>query len=177
MFQQIFRRSSAQNRGLGGNVRLKSGEPAPVPTASCRRTENGDLAWTAALSKMYCHKRYINLFRRKVCSVYHVLRKCIRGDRAVYLHRAGPGAMGHWRCFKGYDRGPNSIVRNNEERPWLGSETISLVWCHMTYKPPQADSPQSCRIIYAPCRAAIAPWLLRYPRCPKRALHFSLYFF
>ena len=25
----------------------------------------------------------------------------------------------------------------------LGSETISLVSCHMTYKPPQADSPES----------------------------------
>ena len=25
----------------------------------------------------------------------------------------------------------------------LGSETISLVSCHMTYKPPRADSPES----------------------------------
>ena len=25
----------------------------------------------------------------------------------------------------------------------LGSETISLVWCHMTYKPLQTDSPES----------------------------------
>ena len=56
---------------------------------------------------------------RKVCSVYHVLRKCTRGDRAVYLHRAGPGAIGHKRCSKGYDRGPNGIiVGNNLERSW-----------------------------------------------------------
>ena len=34
MLQQGFRRSSAQNRGLGGGVRLKSGEPAAVPTAA-----------------------------------------------------------------------------------------------------------------------------------------------
>ena len=34
MLQQGFRRSSAQNRGLGGDVRLKSGEPAAVPTAA-----------------------------------------------------------------------------------------------------------------------------------------------
>ena len=32
MLQQGFRRSSAQNRGLGSDVRLKSGEPAAVPT-------------------------------------------------------------------------------------------------------------------------------------------------
>ena len=33
VLQQGFRRSSAQNRGLGGDVRLKSGEPYTVPTA------------------------------------------------------------------------------------------------------------------------------------------------
>ena len=27
-----------------------------------------------------------------------------------------------------------------------------------------------------PCRAAMAPWLLRHPRCPTRALQFSLCF-
>ena len=34
MLQQGFRRSSGQNRGLGGDVRLKSGEPTAVPTAA-----------------------------------------------------------------------------------------------------------------------------------------------
>ena len=33
MLQQGFRKSSAQNHGLGGDVRLKTGEPAAVPTA------------------------------------------------------------------------------------------------------------------------------------------------
>ena len=33
MLQQGFGRSSAQNRGLGGDVRLKSREPVVVPTA------------------------------------------------------------------------------------------------------------------------------------------------
>ena len=33
MLQQGFRRSSAQNHGLEGDFRLKSGEPAAVPTA------------------------------------------------------------------------------------------------------------------------------------------------
>ena len=30
--------------------------------------------------------------------------------------------------------------------------------------------------MYILCRAAIAPWLLRYPRCPKRAFQFYLLF-
>ena len=34
MLEQGFRKSSAQNRGLGGDVMLKSGEPAAVPTAA-----------------------------------------------------------------------------------------------------------------------------------------------
>ena len=34
VLQQGLRRSSAQNRGLGGGVRLKSGEPTAVPTAA-----------------------------------------------------------------------------------------------------------------------------------------------
>ena len=36
-----------------------------------------------------------NLSRTIVCSVYHVLRKCTPGDRAVYLYRADPEAMDH----------------------------------------------------------------------------------
>ena len=34
MLQQGFRRSSAQNQGLGADVTFKSGEPAAVPTAA-----------------------------------------------------------------------------------------------------------------------------------------------
>ena len=34
----------------------------------------------AQLLKVYCHKRGINLSRRKVCIIYHGLRKCPRGD-------------------------------------------------------------------------------------------------
>ena len=56
--------------------------------------------------------------RTFICSVYHVLRKCTPGDMAAYLHRARPGGIGHRRYLKGYDCGPNSIVRNNEERSW-----------------------------------------------------------
>ena len=34
MLEESLRRSSAQNRGLGGDVTLKSGEPAAVLTAA-----------------------------------------------------------------------------------------------------------------------------------------------
>ena len=71
-----------------------------------------------------------------------MLRRCKRGDSAVYLHRAGPGAMGHRRCLKGYDRA-SKWYSEKQRGTILGSETISLVSCHMTYKPPQADSPES----------------------------------
>ena len=94
-------------------------------------------------SKIYCHKRDINLSRTSVCSVYHVLRKYTRGDRAAYPHRARPGRMGHRRYLKGYDCGPNSIRSEKQRGTVLGSETISFVSCHMTYKPPQADSAES----------------------------------
>ena len=118
-------------------------------------------------------ERYITLSRKIVCSVYHVLRKCTRGDRAVYLHQAAPGAMGHRRCLKGYDRGSNGIiVRNNEERSWAPRR---FPW----YRATSSTSPPrpialSHRTTYVPCRAGMAPWLLRYPRCPKRTLHFPL---
>ena len=95
-----------------------------------------------------------------------------RGDRAVYMHRAGPGAMGHRRYLKAYDHGPNGIVRNKEE--WSGAPK-RFPW----YRPTWPTSPPrpialSHRITHVPCIAAVAPWLLRHPRCPKRALHFSL---
>ena len=100
------------SRGFGGLLsksavsEAMSGSRA-VHTCCCSYScTAGDLARAdrAQLSKIYCHKRYINLSRTSVCSVYHVLRKCTPGDRTVYLHRAGPGAMGQRRCLKGYDR-------------------------------------------------------------------------
>ena len=102
MLQQRFGRSAEQNHGLEGDIRLKSGPSLLLFLL----LHGGDLARAdqEQVSKIYCHKRDINLSRRLNCSVYHVLRKCTRGDRAVYLHRAGPGVMGHRRCLKGYDR-------------------------------------------------------------------------
>ena len=100
------------SRGLGGLLSKTavsetiSGSRA-VHTCCCSYCcMTGDLARAdqAQLWKIYCHKRYINLSRTSVCSVYRVLRKCTPGDRSVYLHRAGPGAMGHRRCLKAYDR-------------------------------------------------------------------------
>ena len=70
---------------------------------------------------------------------YHVLRRCTRGDNGVYLQRAGPGAMGPGRYLKGYDRA-SKWYSEKQRGTVLGSEMISLVSCHMTYKPSQADS-------------------------------------
>ena len=141
--QKVVLFVGCSSRGLGGLLsktavsEVISGSRA-VHTCCCSYCcMAGDLARDdqAHPSKIYCHKRDINLSRAKVCSVYHLLRKCTPGDRAFYLHRAGPGAMGHGRCLKGYDEKQRGTV--------LGSETISLVSCHMTFKPPQADSPES----------------------------------
>ena len=104
-----------------------------------------------------------------------MLRNCTRGDRAVYLHRAGQGAMGHRWCLKGYDRASKKYSEK-QEGTVLGSETISLVSCQVTYKPPQADSPESQNYVcdLQSCHGAVV--LLRYLRCPKMALQFSLGF-
>ena len=61
---------------------------------------------------------------------------------AAYLYRARPGGIGHKRYLKGHDCGPNSISEK-QRGTVLGSETIFLVSCHMTYKPPQADISES----------------------------------
>ena len=92
---------------------------------------------------------------------------------AAYLHRALSGGIGHRRYLKGYDCGPNSIVRNNEERSWAPRR---FSWYRATWptSPPRPIA-LSHRITYVPCRAAMAPWLLRYPMCPKRALQISLF--
>ena len=65
---------------------------------------------------------------------------------------------------------PNGTTRKEMV---LGSETTSLASCDMAYNPYQADSPKSSDHISIPSRAAMAPWLVRNTRCPKRALQFS----
>ena len=66
---------------------------------------------------------------------------------------------------------PNSIVRNNEERSWAPRRFPWYIVPHDLQAPPRPIA-LSHRITYVPCRAAMAPWLLRYPRCLKRALQF-----
>ena len=63
----------------------------------CSMAVNLARADQAPLAKIYCHKIDVNETRTKVCSVYHVLHKCTRGDRGAYLHRASSGAIGHRR--------------------------------------------------------------------------------
>ena len=61
-------------------------------------------------------------------------------------------------------------VRYNKKQQGTvpGSEATFLSPCHMFYNPPRPIA-LSHRIPCTPCRAAMAPWLLRHPRCPKRA--------
>ena len=97
------RRYQAQERFIPGSVR----------TAAWRETWLGP---TKDFSRKYIATREISTSLRPLSAVYHVLRKCTPGDMAAYLHRVLSGGIGHRRYLKGYDCGPNSIVRNNEER-------------------------------------------------------------
>ena len=54
----------------------------------------------------------------------------------------------------------------------LGSEATSLAACHMMNHNPPKPIALSHRTIYIPFRAAMALWLLHYPKYLKRALHF-----
>ena len=138
MLQQGFGRSAEQNRGLGGDIRLKSG-PYLLLLLLLHGGRPGSGRPNTTLENILSRERYQLVADE---SLYHVLRKCTPGDREVYLHRAGPGAMGHRRCLKGYDRASNHYSEKQRETV-LGSETVSLVSGHMTYKPPQANSPES----------------------------------
>ena len=81
----------------------------------------GDLARAdqGLFSKIYSHKRDSTSLR----PLSAVFTMCYANahpamDMAAYLHRALSGGIGHRRYLKGYDCGPISIVRNNEERSW-----------------------------------------------------------
>ena len=137
MLQKGLGRSAEQNRGLGGDIRLKSG-PYLVLFVLLHGRETW-LGPTKDFSRKYIATREISPSRRPLSAVFTMCyanaHPAIWQPTCTELYRGG---IGHRRYLKGYDCGPNSIVRNN-----LGSETIFLVSCHMTYKPPQADSPES----------------------------------
>ena len=65
----------------------------------------------------------INLSRTKVCSVYHVLRKCTPGDRAVYLgspylqHRVATLLVQHGRRHQNHSTG-NPFLKPCRFRLW-----------------------------------------------------------
>ena len=96
MLQQGFGRSAEQNRGLGGNIRLKSGPHLLLfLLLHGGRPDSGRPS--TALE---------NTLPQERCQLVaeESLQRSTPGDRAVCLHRAGPGAMGHRRCLKGNDR-------------------------------------------------------------------------
>ena len=171
MLQKGLRRYAEQNRGLGGDIRLKSG-PYLVLFVLLHGGRPGSGRPRTFLENILPQERYqlvSDLYLQ--CLPCHVLRKCTPGDMAAYLHRALSEGIGHRRYLKDYDCGPNSTVRNNEKRSWAPRR---FSWYRATWptSPPRTIA-LSHRITYVPCRAAMAPWLLRYPMCPKRALQFS----
>ena len=73
--------------------------------------------------------------------------------------------MGHRKCLKGYDRA--SKWYSEKQRGTVpGSEMISLVSCHMAYKPPQADSRESQdhACTFQSCHGAVVAPLPEVPR-------------
>ena len=66
-----------------------------------------------------------------------------RAFHGRYLHRAGPRAMGRKRYVEGYNRAFKWYNNEKQRGTVLGSEATSSASCHVTYNPPQADSPES----------------------------------
>ena len=100
MLQQGFGRSSEQNRGLGGDVRLKSGEhlPAAVPTAvGVQKRE----AWLGPPKhyRKYIAPREILTYRGDLSAVFTM---CYANAHAAILESTY--TEHHRRCLKGYDR-------------------------------------------------------------------------
>ena len=172
MLQQCFGRSSAQNRGLGGRCQAQERRtPAAVPTVV--RVRN--LARTAK-TEQFLPDIYIILSSRGICVVYlgcahaHVLPI---GDTCTELAQ-GPWGIGCvWKVVMTVR--PNGMTRNNEERSWAPRR---FPWHRAIWS---TTSPRSTalshRIMYIPCRAVMAPWLLRNSWCSERALQLFLCFF
>ena len=136
-----------------------------------RSTENGDLVRTAKKNRTIatrdistCSQAGSVLFTMGFAHAHISFHE-------RHLYRADPRAMRRKRCVEGHDHA--SKWHNEKQRGTvLSSEATSLVSCHMTYNPPRPIA-LSHRIMYRPCRAAMAPWLFRNPKYLKRTLKFS----
>ena len=141
MLQKGLGRSAEQNRGLGGDIRLKSGSYL-VLFVLLHGGRPGSGRPRTFLENILPQERY-----QLVSDLY---LQCLPCATQMHTRRYGSlpapssiGGIGHRRYLKGYDCGPNSIDSEKQRGTVLGSETIFLVSCHMTYKPPQANSPES----------------------------------
>ena len=117
MLQKGLGRSAEQNRGLGGDIRLKSG-PYLVLFVLLHGGRPGSGRPRTFLENILPQERYQLVSDLYLQCLPCAIRKYTPGDMAAYLHQARPGGIGHKRYLKGYDCGPNSIGRNNEERSW-----------------------------------------------------------
>ena len=160
MLQRGLGRSAEQNRGLGGGIRLKSG-PYLVLFVLLHGGRPGSGRPRTFLENILPQEGY-----QLVSDLY---LQCLPCATQMHTRRYGSlpapssiGGIGHRRYLKGYDCGPNSIiVRNNEERSWA-PRRFSWYLATLPTSPPRPIA-LSHRITYVPSRAAMPPWLLRYP--------------
>ena len=89
MLRQGFGRSPAQNRGLGGDVRLKSGGHTCCCSYcySSRSTKNEDLARTAKTT-LLPQERYQLVVKRNLC--------CLPWDMHMYTYLPWPISAPSW---------------------------------------------------------------------------------
>ena len=116
MLQKGLGRSAEQNRGIGGDIRLKSG-PYLVSFVLLHGGRPGSGRPRTSLENILPQERY-----QLVSDLY---LQCLPCATQMHTRRYGslpaPSSIGGHRSqevFEGYDCGPNSIVRNNEERSW-----------------------------------------------------------
>ena len=141
MLQQGCGRSAEQNRGLGGDIRLKSG-PYLLLLLLLHGGTPGSGRPSTTLENILPQERYQPGSDQSLQCLPCATQMHTPGDRVVHLHRADPGVMGRRRCLKGYDHASKRYCEKQRETV-LGSETISLVSCDMTYNPPQVNSSES----------------------------------
>ena len=119
MLQKGLGRSAEQNRGLGGDIRVKSA-PYLVLFVLLHGGRPGSGRPRTFLENLLPQERY------QLLIVSDLYLQCSPCATQMHTRRYGSlpapssigGHRGHRRYLKGYDCGPNSIMRNNEERSW-----------------------------------------------------------
>ena len=163
MLQEGFGRSAAKKRGLGGDPRPKSRGHLLLllllPTlhhTDGRITHTRKDIYTRDISNSSSTGSALFAMGYAYAHVPEISTSCTEPAREPW--GAAPMVM---------TATPKNITRNvpGPENAILGTVP------HDLHRPrPMA---LGHRIVSIPCGAVMVPWLLRHPRCPKRALHVS----